>query len=61
MTAMKNGDFTEEELAETKELIINQILENNGSPQGIIELLYQQVMAGTNLSPDSIISKRLQK
>lgn len=55
MTAMKNGDFTENEINETKELIINQLLETLDNPQGIIELLYQQVAANTTLSPEELI------
>ncbi|WP_047984821.1 EF-P 5-aminopentanol modification-associated protein YfmF [Ornithinibacillus californiensis] len=57
MTSMKDGQITEEELNETKELIINQLLETLDHPQGIIEMLYQQVIAQANLSPDQLIEK----
>lgn len=57
MTAMKNGDISEDELKETKDLIINQLLETLDHPQGIIEMLYQQVIAGTTLQPDQLIEK----
>ncbi|ASN05675.1 EF-P 5-aminopentanol modification-associated protein YfmF [Virgibacillus necropolis] len=56
MDAMKNGDFTEDEISSTKELIVNQLLETLDHPQGIIELLYQQVVANHSLSPDDLIT-----
>ncbi|GGA62530.1 EF-P 5-aminopentanol modification-associated protein YfmF [Ornithinibacillus halotolerans] len=55
MDAMKNGDITEEELSETKDLIVNQLLETLDHPQGIIEMLYQQVIAEVELSPHELI------
>lgn len=56
ITAMKNGEFTEEELQETKELIINQLLETMDHPQGMIELLYQQVLGNKEITPDQLIN-----
>ena len=56
MTAMKQGDFTETELNETKDLIVNQLLETLDNPQGIIELLYQQVVADTKMTPEQLIA-----
>ncbi|QKY69080.1 EF-P 5-aminopentanol modification-associated protein YfmF [Lentibacillus sp. CBA3610] len=53
--AMKNGDFTEEEMANTKELIVNQLLETMDHSKGMIELMYQQVAADTERSPDALI------
>ncbi|PAV30063.1 peptidase M16 [Virgibacillus profundi] len=55
MTAMKDGDFTETELNETKELIVNQLLETMDHPQGLIELLYQQVLGDKELPPEKLI------
>ncbi|WP_026906183.1 EF-P 5-aminopentanol modification-associated protein YfmF [Paucisalibacillus globulus] len=55
MIAMKNGNITEDELKETKDLIVNSLLETLDHPQGIIEMLYQQVIADTQLSPDELI------
>ncbi|WP_156289119.1 EF-P 5-aminopentanol modification-associated protein YfmF [Oceanobacillus salinisoli] len=55
MTAMKNGDITEEELEETKELIINQLLETMDHPQGLVELLYQQVLGEKTISPNELL------
>ncbi|MFD2045711.1 EF-P 5-aminopentanol modification-associated protein YfmF [Ornithinibacillus salinisoli] len=57
MTAMKNGEITESELSEIKELIVNQLLETMDHPQGIIELLYQQVIANNELKPTELIHK----
>lgn len=56
MEAMKNGDFTEDEISSTKELIVNQLLETLDHPLGIIEMLYQQVVANHTLSPDDLIA-----
>ncbi|WP_042144713.1 EF-P 5-aminopentanol modification-associated protein YfmF [Paucisalibacillus sp. EB02] len=55
MTAMKDGDITNDELKETKDLIVNSLLETLDHPQGIIEMLYQQVIADTRISPDQLI------
>lgn len=55
MEAMKNGDFTEDELANTKELIVNQLLETMDNSKGMVELLYQQVAGDMVLSPESMI------
>ncbi|MFD1850324.1 EF-P 5-aminopentanol modification-associated protein YfmF [Oceanobacillus bengalensis] len=56
MTAMKQGDFTDKELNETKDLIINQLLETMDHSQGLIELLYQQVIGEKELAPDDLIA-----
>jgi len=50
MEAMKKGDFTEQELSETKGLIMSSLRETLDHPQGTIELLYQQVIANTKLT-----------
>lgn len=56
MNAMKNGDFTETEMKETKDLIVNQLLETLDNPQGIIELLYQQVIADKIITPEQLMT-----
>ena len=56
MVAMQNGDFTDAVLSETKELIVNQLLETLDHPQGIIELLYQQVLGNKKMTPDTLIT-----
>ncbi|OZU90260.1 peptidase M16 [Virgibacillus indicus] len=55
LSAMKDGDFTDKELEETKELIISQLLETIDHSYGLIELLYQQVLAGKELPPEQLI------
>ncbi|WP_373896067.1 EF-P 5-aminopentanol modification-associated protein YfmF [Virgibacillus sp. CBA3643] len=56
MKEMKDGNFTETELNETKELIVNQLLETMDNPQGLIELLYQQVLGDKDLNPGNLIA-----
>lgn len=55
LEAMKKGDFTDEELEETKDLIVNQLRETMDHPQGLVELLYQQVLAGKERTPEQLI------
>ncbi|MEK3800334.1 pitrilysin family protein [Peribacillus sp. FSL H8-0477] len=45
MKAMKNGEFSEQELEQTKAVIRNQILETIDSPRGLVEILYHNVIA----------------
>lgn len=52
---MRKGNFTQKDLDETKELIINQLLDTMDRPQGIIELLYQQVVGNKQRSPEQLI------
>lgn len=54
---MVAGNFSIELLEETKGLIINDILETLDHPQGIIELLYQQVLSGVKLDADQVIDR----
>ncbi|NWO14650.1 MULTISPECIES: pitrilysin family protein [Virgibacillus] len=49
--AMKQGDFTTQDIAEAKAVITNQLLETFDSPQGTIEFLYQQVLANKKITP----------
>lgn len=52
MTAMKKGDFTEQELTQTKAVIKNQLLETFDTARGIIEVLYHNVVAAQNITLD---------
>ena len=45
MEAMKTGDFTEEEIEQTKAVIKNQLLETIDTSRGIVEILYHNVVA----------------
>ncbi|CRK80457.1 EF-P 5-aminopentanol modification-associated protein YfmF [Neobacillus massiliamazoniensis] len=49
MEAMKKGDFTDEELEQTKAVIQNQILETIDTARGLIEILYHNVVALTDI------------
>ncbi|RBW69905.1 EF-P 5-aminopentanol modification-associated protein YfmF [Bacillus taeanensis] len=55
LESMRAGDFTEEELNQTKIMIKNQLLETIDQPRGITELLYHQVVAKTNRSFDEML------
>ncbi|MFD2628449.1 EF-P 5-aminopentanol modification-associated protein YfmF [Oceanobacillus kapialis] len=56
LEAMKKGDFSDDELEETKDLIINQLRETMDHPQGLVELLYQQVLADKARTPEQLIN-----
>ncbi|WP_312473033.1 EF-P 5-aminopentanol modification-associated protein YfmF [Neobacillus sp.] len=49
MEAMKNGDFTDQELAQTKAVIQNQILETIDTARGLTEILYHNVVAHSDI------------
>lgn len=53
MSAMKKGDFTEQELTQTKAVIRNQLLETIDTARGIVEVLYHNVVAHTDISLDN--------
>lgn len=49
VASMQTGDFTEEELAQTKAMLSNQLLEANDQAQGLIELAYNNTLKKANL------------
>ena len=55
--AMNNGDFTEDEISQTKAVIKNQLLETIDTSRGIVEILYHNVVSQENISLDDWISK----
>ncbi len=55
--AMKKGDFTEEQVEETKGLIISELKETLDHSYGLPELLYQQVIGERQLSPQQYIEQ----
>ncbi|KGP73530.1 EF-P 5-aminopentanol modification-associated protein YfmF [Pontibacillus yanchengensis] len=57
MDAMKQGEFEEEEVAETRSLIVNQLLETMDNQHGLIEVLYHQVISGAFINPDQMIEE----
>ncbi|MDQ0156749.1 EF-P 5-aminopentanol modification-associated protein YfmF [Robertmurraya andreesenii] len=52
LTAMKKGDFSDQELSQTKAVIRNQFLETLDTARGIVEVLYHNVVAQQNISLD---------
>jgi predicted Zn-dependent peptidase len=50
MQAMKKGDFTDQELEQTKAVIKNQLLETIDTARGIVEILYHNVVSQTNIT-----------
>lgn len=57
MEAMTNGDFTEEQIAESKRQIINQYKQTLDDPFGLIEVMYNQTMAGSSRSVNEFMEK----
>lgn len=53
MEAMKNGDFSEEEIDQTKAMIKNQILETIDTARGAVEVLYHNVISKKDISLNS--------
>lgn len=47
MELMKKGEFTDDEIAQTKAVIKNQILETVDNANGLVEVLYHNVVAHT--------------
>ncbi|MBZ6023062.1 insulinase family protein [Bacillus cereus] len=45
MLAMQNGEFSEEEINQTKSVIQNQILEAIDTPRGFVEMLYHGIIS----------------
>ena len=52
LQAMKNGSFTKEELAQTKAVIQNQMMETLDTSRGLIEVLYHNVVSQTNVTDE---------
>lgn len=57
MQAMKNGDFTDQELEQTKAVIKNQLLETIDTSRGMVEILYHNVVSHTNIALSDWIEK----
>lgn len=52
LQAMKNGDFTEADIEQTKAVIQNQMLETLDTSRGLVEVLYHNVISGANVSEE---------
>jgi predicted Zn-dependent peptidase len=57
MEAMRNGDFTDEEIAQTKAVIQNQMLETLDTPRGLQEVLYHNVIANTAIQLEAWLTE----
>lgn len=53
LEAMRNGDFTDQELSQTKAVIQNQILETIDTSRGLTEILYHNIVSDANISLDT--------
>lgn len=52
MEKMKRGDFSQEELLQTKIMLKNQMLESIDEPRGITEILYNGIISNVSISID---------
>ncbi|WP_160719922.1 EF-P 5-aminopentanol modification-associated protein YfmF [Bacillus sp. USDA818B3_A] len=57
MAAMQKGDFTDQELEQTKAVIQNQIMETVDTARGLTEILYHNVVADANIPLDTWIAE----
>ncbi|MDC3416337.1 EF-P 5-aminopentanol modification-associated protein YfmF [Aquibacillus salsiterrae] len=57
MEAMQSGDFSDDQVEETKQMVVNQFLETLDHPQGLIEVLYHQILADLTISPEELMAK----
>ncbi|PYZ98073.1 peptidase M16 [Alteribacter lacisalsi] len=55
MEAMKNGEFEEDQLEQTKSVLKNQLLETMDAPRGLVELMYHNELGGKKRSLDDWI------
>lgn len=53
---MQEGLFTEQEINETIDQLVNDYLETLDHPQGIVEMLYQQILGQRERTPQSLIN-----
>ena len=57
MDAMINGDFSEEEIEQTKAVIKNQLLETVDTSRGMVEVLYHNVVSKKDISLEEWMEK----
>ncbi|OEH94145.1 EF-P 5-aminopentanol modification-associated protein YfmF [Bacillus solimangrovi] len=55
MEEMKQGNFTDDEIAQTKAVLKNQLLEMMDTAHGFIEMAYQNVLGGIQRTPQQWI------
>ncbi|HLU21711.1 MAG TPA: pitrilysin family protein [Bacillaceae bacterium] len=57
LESMRQGSFTDQDIDQTKAVLKNQFLETNDSARGLIELLYHNIVADSNVSLQDWIDK----
>ncbi|MFJ7365534.1 EF-P 5-aminopentanol modification-associated protein YfmF [Peribacillus frigoritolerans] len=57
MKEMKKGNFSDQELAQTKAVVKNQLLETIDVSRGLVEILYHNVISGQDISLDEWFAK----
>ncbi|MEE6131374.1 EF-P 5-aminopentanol modification-associated protein YfmF [Priestia sp. GS2] len=57
MEEMKNGSFTDSEIAQTKAVIHNQLLETVDTPRGLVEVMYHNELTGKSISVDEYLKQ----
>lgn len=57
MMEMKKGNFTEEELTQTKAVVKNQILETVDVARGLVEIMYHNVVSGSSIPLDEWLER----
>lgn len=60
MEAMQQGDFTEQEIEQTKAVIQNQLLETIDTSRGLVEVFYHNIVSNKSINLDEWIEKMQQ-
>ncbi|MFC7320508.1 EF-P 5-aminopentanol modification-associated protein YfmF [Halobacillus campisalis] len=55
MKAMESGDFTDDQVEDSKEQVINQLQETMDNANGLIEVLYHQTLSGKDIPAEELI------
>ncbi|WP_368504102.1 M16 family metallopeptidase [Alkalihalophilus sp. As8PL] len=57
LDAMRDGDFTDAELDQTKAMLKNQVLETSDVARGYVELSYHQIVSGHKRSLEDLLNE----
>lgn len=57
MDEMRAGNFTEDEIAEAKKMIIHYLREAMDSNHGLVEIFHQQHLSGVSMNPQDIFDR----
>ncbi|TYR82782.1 insulinase family protein [Priestia megaterium] len=57
MEEMRKGSFTDSEIAQTKAVIHNQLLETVDTPRGLVEVMYHNELTGKQITVDEYLKK----